>query len=93
VAHNAESRDLCFAPNVFCVIKTKEYDVGGAGSTLGGGIEMPLDFGGEIRERLLLRPKCEDNIKKDFKGILWEDISRPRRVPPSAARGLSRRWT
>ena len=49
VAHNAESRDLCSAPNVFCVIRSKEYDVGGAGGTLGGGrIEMPSDFGGEI---------------------------------------------
>ena len=24
--------------------------------------------------RLFLRPRCEDNIKKDFKGILWEGV-------------------
>jgi len=39
-----------------------------------GRIEVPSPFGEETWERLLLRPRCEDNIKKDFKGILWEGV-------------------
>jgi hypothetical protein len=50
VAHNAESRDLCSAPNIFRVIKSNVYDMEGAFGTWGGGgrIEMPSDFGEKI---------------------------------------------
>ena len=37
MAHNAESRDLCSAPNIFRVITSKDYDVELAGGSWWGG--------------------------------------------------------
>ena len=55
-------------------------------------------FGGEVKPSVPCRRFATCKISLELRGsrILDEicrNISRPRRVPPSAARGLSRRWT
>ena len=55
-------------------------------------------FGGEVKPSVPCRrfPACKKRLELCGSRILGEicrNISRPRRVPPSAARGLSRHWT
>ena len=55
-------------------------------------------FGGEVKPSVPCRrfSACKRSLELGGSRILDEicrNISRPRRVPPSAARGLSRRWT
>jgi len=55
-------------------------------------------FGGEVKPSVPCRrfAACKRSLELHGSRILDEisrNISRPRRVPPSAARGLSRRWT
>jgi len=55
-------------------------------------------FGGEVKPSVPCRRSaaCKRSLELRGSRILDEicrNISRPRRVPPSAARGLSRRWT
>ena len=55
-------------------------------------------FGGEVKPSVPCRrfAACKRSLELRGSRILDEicrNISRPRRVPPSAARGLSRRWT
>jgi len=55
-------------------------------------------FGGEVKPSVSCRRFAASKRSLELRGsrILDEicrNISRPRRVPPSAARGLSRRWT
>jgi len=55
-------------------------------------------FGGEVKPSVPCRrfAACKRSLELCGSRILDENcrnISRPRRVPPSAARGLSRRWT
>ena len=55
-------------------------------------------FGGEVKPSVPCRrfAACKKSLELGGSRILDEifrKISRPRRVPPSAARGLSRRWT
>jgi len=55
-------------------------------------------FGGEVKPSVPCRrfAACKRSLELRGSQILDEicrNISRPRRVPPSAARGLSRRWT
>jgi len=55
-------------------------------------------FGGEVKASLPCRrfAACKRSLELGGSRILDEicrNISRPRRVPPSTARGLSRRWT
>ena len=55
-------------------------------------------FGGEVKPSVSCRrfAACKRSLELRGSRILDEicrNISRPRRVPPSAARGLSRRWT
>ena len=55
-------------------------------------------FGGEVKPFVPCRrfAACKRSVELSGSRILDEicrNISRPRRVPPSAARGLSRRWT
>jgi hypothetical protein len=55
-------------------------------------------FGGEVKPSVPFRRfvACKRSLKLRGSRILdeiWRNISRPRRVPPSAARGFSRRWT
>jgi len=58
---------------------------------------MP-SFGGEVKPSVPCRwfAACKRSLELCGSRILEEicrNMSRPRRVPPSAARGLSRRWT
>ena len=60
-------------------------------------LSMP-SFGGEVKASVPCRrfAACKRSLELRGSRILDEicgNISRPRRVPPSAARGLSRRWT
>jgi hypothetical protein len=55
-------------------------------------------FGGEVKTSVPCRRFAAYKRSLELRGIRILDeicwnISRPRRVPPSAARGLSRRWT
>jgi len=55
-------------------------------------------FGGEVKPSVTCHrfAACKRSLELRGSRILDEicgNISRPRRVPPSAARGLSRRWT
>jgi len=55
-------------------------------------------FGGEVKPSVPCRRfvACKRSLELRESRILDEicrNISRPRRIPPSAARGLSRRWT
>ena len=55
-------------------------------------------FGGEVKPSVPCRrfATCKRSVELRGSRILDEicrNISRPRRVPPSSARGLSRRWT
>ena len=55
-------------------------------------------FGGKVKPSVPCRrfAACKRSLESRGSRILDEicrNISRPRRVPPSAARGLSRRWT
>ena len=55
-------------------------------------------FGGEVKPSVPCRrfPACKRSLELSGNQILGQmcrNISRPRRVPPSAAGGLSRRWT
>ena len=55
-------------------------------------------FGGEVKPSVPCRrfAACKRSLELSGSRILDEicrNISRPRRVPPSAPRGLSRRWT
>ena len=55
-------------------------------------------FGGEVKPSVSCRrfTACKRSLELRGSRILDEicrNISRPRRVPPSAARGLSHRWT
>jgi hypothetical protein len=64
----------------------------------GGKILSTPSFGGEVKPSVSCRrfAACKRSLELSRSRILEEicrNISRPRRVPPSAARGLSRRWT
>jgi len=55
-------------------------------------------FGGEVKPSVPCRrfAACKRSLELYGSRILdeiYRNISRPRRVPPSAVRGLSRRWT
>ena len=55
-------------------------------------------FGGEVKPSIPCRRFAACKISLELRGSrilghICPNISRPRRVPPSAARGLSRRWT
>jgi hypothetical protein len=55
-------------------------------------------FGGEVKPSVPWRrfAACKRSLQLCGSRIvdgIYRDISRPRRVPPSATRGLSRRWT
>jgi hypothetical protein len=61
-------------------------------------IRSTPSFGGEVKPSVPCRrfAACKRSLELRESRILDEicrNISRPRRVPPSAARGLSRRWT